>query len=242
MQHADVVLYDNLVSPEVLERASRKAERIAVGKSNGVQTRSQAEINALMMERVHAAQVVVRLKGGDPLIFGRGGEELTYLHAHGIDVEVVPGITAALGCSAYAGIPLTERLLAGGVTFVTGHSTSGEPDLDWYSLVSGRRTLVFYMGAATAAPIARNLVEHGLDPATPVAVIEKGTRPDQRIITGEIANLETIVCGNAIIAPAILIIGPVVRHAFRLGKGMPEVSVPSTTEFVPPIAIIQGNR
>jgi uroporphyrin-III C-methyltransferase/precorrin-2 dehydrogenase/sirohydrochlorin ferrochelatase len=130
MQHADVVLYDNLVSPEVLKRARREAEWIAVGKSNGLHTRSQDEINALMMERVRAGQVVVRLKGGDPLVFGRGGEELTYLRARGIRVEVVPGITAALACSAYAGIPLTEVHMASGVTFVTGHSKNGEPDLD----------------------------------------------------------------------------------------------------------------
>lgn len=212
MQQADVIMYDHLVSPEVLERARREAEWIPVGKPKGCQSRSQGEINALMVERAHAGQTVVRLKGGDPMLFGRGGEELTYLQACGIRVEVVPGITAALACSAYAGIPLTNRHKAGCVTFVAGHSKSGESDLDWPSLVCERHTLVIYMGVASAALIARRLIEHGLKPATPVAVVEKATYPDQRIITGEIATLESIIHDNAIIAPAVIIVGSVVRN------------------------------
>ncbi len=213
MQQADVIMYDHLVSPEVLERARREAEWIAVGKPKGCHARSQDEINGLMTERAQAGQIVVHLKGGDPLLFGRGGEELAYLRACGIRVEVVPGITAALACSAYAGIPLTDRHKASRVTFVAGHSKNGDLDLDWTSIVGERHTLVIYMGVATAAPIARQLIEHGLKPATPVAVIENGTRPGQRIITGEVANLESIVRDNAITTPAVIIIGSVVGDA-----------------------------
>ncbi len=211
-------MYDHLVSPEVLERARREAEWIAVGKPKGCHARSQDEINALMAERAHAGQTVVRLKGGDPLLFGRGGEELTYLQAYGIRVEVVPGITAALACSAYAGIPLTDRHKASRVTFVAGHSKNGELHLAWASLVCERHTLFIYMGIATAALIARRLIEHGLNPATPVAVIENGTHPDQRIITGEVANLESIVRDNAITALAVIIVGSVVGHASGLRR------------------------
>lgn len=143
---------------------------------------------------------------------------LPNLRARGIRVEVVPGITAALACSAYAGIPLTDRHKAGGVTFVAGHSKSGEPDLDWPSLVSERQTLVIYIGVATAALIARRLIEHGLNPATPVAVIENGTLPGQRVITGEVVNLESIVRDSALTAPAIIIIGSVVRNALNVAQ------------------------
>ena len=212
MQRADVILYDRLVSPEVLERARCEAEWIAVGKSKGCHTRSQDEINALMMERAQNGQVVVRLKGGDPLVFGRGGEELAYLRARGIRVEVVPGITAALACSAYAGIPLTDRHKASAVTFVTGHSKDGEPDLDWASLVGARQSLVIYMGVATAALIARRLIEHGLDPATPVAVIENATRADQRVFNGQTGDLGPLMEHNNITGPAIIIVGQVVGH------------------------------
>jgi uroporphyrin-III C-methyltransferase/precorrin-2 dehydrogenase/sirohydrochlorin ferrochelatase len=216
MQQADVIMYDHLVSAEVLERARREAEWIAVGKPKGCHARSQDEINALMMKRAQAGQIVVRLKGGDPLLFGRGGEELTYLRTRGIRVEIVPGITAALACSAYAGIPLTDRHKASRVTFVAGHSKNGDLDLDWTSLVGERHTLVIYMGVATAGPIARQLIEHGLKPATPVAVIENGTRRGQRIITGELVNLESIVRDNAIAAPAVIIIGSVVGDALNV--------------------------
>lgn len=218
MQQTDVIMYDHLVSTEVLERARREAEWIAVGKPKGCHARSQDEINALMAGRAHAGQIVVRLKGGEPLLFGRGGEELTYLCACGVRVEVVPGITAGLACSAYSGIPLTYREKAGGVTFVAGHSKSGEPDLDWPSLVCERRTLVIYMGVATAALIARRLIEHGLNPATRVAVIENGTFPGQRVITGEAANLESMVRNSALTAPAIIIIGSVVRNVLNVAQ------------------------
>lgn len=218
MQHADVVLYDNLVSRAVLERSRPQAEWIAVGKSRGFHFRSQDEINTLMCARAHAGQIVVRLKGGDPLVFGRGGEELNYLRTRGIRVEVVPGITAAFACSAYAGIPLTNRYEASRVTFVAGHSKKGGPDLDWASLVCERQTVVIYMGVSSGEPIARYLIEHGLNPATPVAVIENGTRSDQRIITGEVVNLDSIIHDNEVTAPAVIIIGSVVRDAFNVGQ------------------------
>lgn len=216
MRHADVLLYDNLVSREVLERASQNCELINVGKSKGCSTRSQDEINLLMAKEARSGKIVVRLKGGDPLLFGRGGEELSYLRARGIRVEVIPGITAALGCSAYAGIPLTDRHKASSVTFITGHSKSGEPDIDWASLARARQTIVVYMGVATAELIARCLIENGLDPATPVAVIENGTRPNQRMITGQAANLGTIVRDNGILTPAVIIIGWVAEHACEI--------------------------
>lgn len=215
LQEADVVLYDKLVGPEIVDYARRDALRIYVGKSKANHALSQDAINALMAEHALAGRRVVRLKGGDPFIFGRGGEELDYLQRRGITTEVVPGVTAAAGCAAAAGIPLTLRGTALVVTFITGHAQDGEPELDWASLVSGKQTLAVYMGVSTAGTVARRLVEHGLDAATPVAVIENGTRPQQRIVTARLDALEARVQQASIAGPALIIIGEVARQAFE---------------------------
>ena len=184
LQEADVVVYDRLVGPDIL-----------------------------ICARAKAGQRVVRLKGGDPYIFGRGGEEMVYLRRAGVPVEVVPGITAAAGCGASAGIPLTHRDYVSAVTFVTGHATSGEPDLDWAALATGRHTLVVYMGVSTAGTVARRLIEHGMDPATPAAIVENGTRADEVVVVGTVAELERMVAANRIVGPAVIIVGDVVRLA-----------------------------
>ncbi len=213
LQRADVVVYDKLVGPEIIDYARRDAERIYVGKSKANHAKTQDQINALLLRHARAGKQVVRLKGGDPFVFGRGGEEQAYLKAHGIEVEVVPGITAATGCAAAAGIPLTYRGEAQAVTFLTGDAHDGEPDLDWAQLVKLRQTLAIYMGVSTAGVIARRLIEHGLDPATPVAVIENGTLPNQKVATGSLAGLEALLGVNGIVGPALIVVGDVVRLA-----------------------------
>jgi uroporphyrin-III C-methyltransferase/precorrin-2 dehydrogenase/sirohydrochlorin ferrochelatase len=214
IQRADVVIYDKLVGPGVLDLARRDAERQYVGKSRGDHSKSQDEINALIAEQARAGRRVVRLKGGDPFIFGRGGEELDYLRARGIPVEVVPGITAALGCAAATGIPLTHRDHAQAVTFATGQGRDGEePELDWATLARLDQTLVIYMGVGAAGRIAARLIEHGLDPATPVAVIENGTLPSQRAVYGRLSGLGWLVRQSDISGPALIVIGRVAALA-----------------------------
>jgi uroporphyrin-III C-methyltransferase/precorrin-2 dehydrogenase/sirohydrochlorin ferrochelatase len=214
IQRADVVVYDKLVGPGVLDLARRDAERLYVGKSRGDHSRSQDEINALIAGQAQAGKRVVRLKGGDPFIFGRGGEELGYLRARGIVAEVVPGITAALGCAAAAGIPLTHRDHAQAVTFATGQGKDGgEPELDWATLARLDQTLVIYMGVGAAGRIAARLIEHGLDPATPVAVIENGTLPNQKALYGRLSGLGWLVRQSDIAGPALIVIGRVAALA-----------------------------
>ncbi len=215
LQEADVVLYDKLVGPEIVDYARRDAERIYVGKTKANHSKTQDEINALMAEHALAGRRVVRLKGGDPFIFGRGGEEMDYLQARGVTVEVVPGVTAAAGCAAAAGIPLTLRGTALAVTFLTGHARDGEPDLDWASLASGKQTLAVYMGVSTAGTVAERLIEHGLAAGTPVAVIENGTRPEQRVITARLEELAGRLDAEGIDGPALIIIGEVARQALE---------------------------
>lgn len=209
MQLADVVLYDHLVSDEVLELVRRDADRICVGKRAGAHSVPQEETNRLLVQLAQQGKRVVRLKGGDPFMFGRGGEELQAAKAAGIPFQVVPGITAAAGATAYAGIPLTHRDHAQSVMFITGHCRVDSDGIDWSSLARARQTLAIYMGTVKAAEIAAGLIEHGRDPATPVAVIGRGTRQDQQVLTGTLANLEAL----AAIAPtpALLVIGEVVN-------------------------------
>lgn len=221
LQNADVVVYDRLIGPEILDFVWSGAERIYVGKAKSSHTRTQAEINALLAHHARAGRRVVRLKGGDPFVFGRGGEELDYLLDLGIRVEIVPGITAATGCAAYAGIPLTHRDHATAVTFLSGHAADGEPDLDWASLARGGQTLVVYMGVSTAERTAERLVENGMDPATPVAVIENGTLPTQRSVTGQIGRLAQLIQENGITGPAVIVIGDVVRCATTQAQTWP---------------------
>ena len=214
MQAADVVIHDRLVGAEILDYARRDAERIYVGKRPGKHTLSQDGINRLMAARAEAGQIVVRLKGGDPFIFGRGGEELEFLRNAGIATQVVPGITAASGCAAAIGMPLTHRDMAAGVIFITGHGKNGEdPQHDWAALARSGFTLVVYMGVAAADGIASRLIAGGLDPATPAAVIENGTLSGQIVIRATVAELGSAIADGGITGPALLIIGDVAALA-----------------------------
>ncbi|MFQ5775005.1 MAG: siroheme synthase CysG [Kiloniellaceae bacterium] len=213
MQQADVVVYDKLVGPEILDYCRRDAGRVYVGKSKGRHARTLDEINALLLDLARAGKRVLRLKGGDPFVFGRGGEERAFLRRHGVPVEVVPGITAATGCAAATGIPLTHRDHAAAVTLVTGHGKGGEPDLDWAALARLRQTLVIYMGVATAARTAERLIAHGLARSTPVSVIENGTRAAQKTVIGALGELSQLIRDHAVEGPALIVIGEVVRQA-----------------------------
>ncbi len=210
MRDADVVLYDNLVGPDIFDYVRRDAERIFVGKSRSNHIRTQTEINDLMVQRARAGQRVVRLKGGDPFIFGRGGEEVDHLRRHGIEVEIVPGITAATGCAAASGIPLTHRDHAQTVTFVTGHGAAGEPDLDWAALARPGHTIVVYMGLTQAPVIADRLIRHGLPETTPVAIIENGTLPQQKILGATLGEMGDLVHSHRFTGPVLVIVGDVV--------------------------------
>ncbi|MBO1549898.1 siroheme synthase CysG [Yersinia pseudotuberculosis] len=209
MQQADVVLYDHLVSPEVLDLVRRDAERICVGKRAGAHSVTQEATNQLLVTLAQQGKRVVRLKGGDPFIFGRGGEELQVVAQAGIPFQVVPGVTAAAGATAYAGIPLTHRDHAQSVTFITGHCRPDGDDLDWQALARGRQTLAIYMGTVKAAAISQQLIAHGRSSTTPVAVIGRGTRVDQQVLIGTLAQLESLV--QQAPTPALLVIGEVVN-------------------------------
>ncbi|MDA1325038.1 MAG: siroheme synthase CysG, partial [Proteobacteria bacterium] len=213
LQDADVIVHDRLVGPGVLDYARRDAETIYVGKAPGKHSHSQDEINVLLAHHAGLGKQVVRLKGGDPFIFGRGGEERAYLAERGIEVTIVPGITAAAGCAAAAGIPLTHRGTAQSVTYLTGAAAGDFPDYDWPALARTGGTLVIYMGVGTAKIIATRLIENGLAAATPVAVIENGTLPTQRTVTGTLGGLGALVRREGIQSPALLLIGEVVAQA-----------------------------
>jgi uroporphyrin-III C-methyltransferase/precorrin-2 dehydrogenase/sirohydrochlorin ferrochelatase len=215
LQRADVVVYDRLVSPEVLAAARRDAERISVGKRRGHHTVPQDEINARLVALARAGKSVVRLKGGDPLVFGRGGEEIQALVEAGIAVEVVPGITAALGCAASASIPLTHRDHAQACVFVTGHTRDGETALDWPMLARPRQTVVIYMGIEGLPAIARQLVQHGLTGSTPVALVENGTTDRERRVVGTLATIERQASRAGLQGPTLCIIGEVVGLALE---------------------------
>ena len=207
LQLADVVLYDYLVSDEILDLTRRDAERICVGKRAGAHLVIQEETNRLLVRLAQEGKRVVRLKGGDPFIFGRGGEELQVAAEAGIPFQVIPGITAAAGATAYAGIPLTHRDHAQSVLFITGHCQPGS-ELDWPSLARARQTLAIYMGAMNAQTISRELIAHGREPRTPVAIISRGTRADQQVIKGTLAGLDELA--QQAPSPALLVIGEVV--------------------------------
>jgi uroporphyrin-III C-methyltransferase/precorrin-2 dehydrogenase/sirohydrochlorin ferrochelatase len=211
MQEADVVLYDRLVAPQILDMVRREAERIYVGKRRAYHAVRQEEINQTLVRLAREGKRVVRLKGGDPFVFGRGGEEIASLTAEGIPFQVVPGITAANGCAAYAGIPLTHRDFAQSVIFVTGHLKDGRINLDWGNLVKPQLTVVIYMGLMGLERICEELQRHGMSPDTPAALIEDGTTARQRVLAGTVANLPSIIVGSAVHAPTLLIVGEVVR-------------------------------
>lgn len=214
MQQADVVVYDRLVSDEVMALVRRDAKRIFVGKQAGNHCVPQEGINQLLLEEAKKGQRVVRLKGGDPFIFGRGGEELETLVGTGIGFQVVPGITAASGCAAYAGIPLTHRDHAQSVRFVTAHGKGGAQDLDWPLLAKDKQTLVFYMGLSSCGVIREQLLAHGKGGDTPVALIERGTQPSQRVICGTLDQLPALAIG--VESPALIMVGSVVTLADSL--------------------------
>ena len=214
MQQADVVVYDRLVSDEVMALVRRDARRIFVGKQAGNHCVPQEGINQLLLDEAKKGQRVVRLKGGDPFIFGRGGEELETLVGSGIGFQVVPGITAASGCAAYAGIPLTHRDHAQSVRFVTAHGKGGARDLDWPLLAKDKQTLVFYMGLSSCATIREQLLTHGKGGDTPVALIERGTQPSQRVIRGTLDQLPELAAG--VESPALIMVGSVVTLADQL--------------------------
>ena len=216
LQAADVVLYDRLISPQILEMARRDAERIYVGKKRADHSVPQPQINQLLLELAQQGQCVVRLKGGDPFIFGRGGEEIELLARHDVPFQVVPGITAASGCASYAGIPLTHRDHAQSVRFVTGQLRNGRVDLPWRELATPGQTVVFYMGLGSLPIICQQLQAHGRNPQTPVALVEQGTTSNQRTLTGTLANMAEVVGAATVHAPTLMIVGEVVCLRERL--------------------------
>ena len=216
MQQADVVVYDRLVSNAVLDLTRRDAERIYAGKQPGYHAIPQREINDLLARLALDGKRVLRLKGGDPFIFGRGGEEIETLAALGIPFQVVPGITAASGCAAYAGIPLTHRDYAQSCIFVTGRRKIEEDTLDWDSLVRPNQTVVVYMGLAGLETICDGLLRHGLAPETPAALIEQGTTAAQVVHSGTVGTLPSIIEGEGVRAPTLVIVGDVVRLRDKL--------------------------
>jgi uroporphyrin-III C-methyltransferase/precorrin-2 dehydrogenase/sirohydrochlorin ferrochelatase len=211
LQDADVILHDRLVPAVILDLARRDAERICVGKAAGNIGSSQTAINSLLIEHARQGKRVVRLKGGDPFIFGRGGEELQALAAAQIDFSVVPGITAAAGCTAYAGIPLTHRDYAQTVSFVTGHAQAEEKQPDWRALAKPDVTAVFYMGLARLEHIIAKLLEHGAEASRPAGIIAQGTTPDQRVVTATLATLRDAAAAANLESPALLVVGKVVE-------------------------------
>jgi uroporphyrin-III C-methyltransferase/precorrin-2 dehydrogenase/sirohydrochlorin ferrochelatase len=226
MQQADVVLYDRLVSPAVVERVQAQAQRIYVGKAEDKHALSQSEINQLMVRLAHSGKKVLRLKGGDPFIFGRGGEELQVLREHGIPFQVVPGVTAASGCAGFSGIPLTHRDHAQSCVFVTGHLKQGDLDLNWPALAQPRQTIVFYMGLHALELICARLIEHGLAATTPAALIEQGTTSEQQTYTGDLRTLPDRVAQAR--SPALLIVGDVVGLQQTLAWFQPRQAQPES--------------
>ena len=209
MQTADVILHDRLVSKEVLDMARRDADLISVGKTPGCRANSQEEINDLLVSLVRSGKRVCRLKGGDPFIFGRGGEEAEALRDAGQAFQVVPGITAAAGCAAYSGIPLTHRDLSQSVTFVTAHGKDSVDQIDWEALARDKQTLAFYMAVRRFPGLMNKLIRYGRSADTPIAIIEKGTTPEQRVIRGTLGQLTLLADAHRVAAPAMLIVGEV---------------------------------
>ncbi len=239
LQEADVVYFDRLVGPGILDLIRRDAARVPVGKSKGDHSVPQTEIHHRLIASAREGLRVVRLKGGDPFIFGRGGEELEAVRAAGIAVHIVPGISSALGCAASAGVPLTHRDHAQTLTFVTGHAkTGGVPDLDWAALARPAQTVVVFMGVDTAPAIAERLIAAGRNPRTPIAVVENGTRPEEVRVYGELSELPSLILEEGITGPALLIIGEVAGiplTSVRISQFLPAES--AATPRLPALAI-----
>lgn len=213
---ADVVLYDRLVGEQIIAMIPETAEKLYVGKAKSLHSLPQDQINQLLASKAKEGKVVVRLKGGDPFIFGRGGEELEELVCEGVSFEVVPGVTAAAGCAAYAGIPLTHRDYAQSVRFLTGHLKDGTTDLPWDELVHPSQTLVIYMGLTGLESISQSLIRFGMRPSMPVAIVEKGTSIEQRVFTSTMKDVHQMALDNEVKSPALLIIGEVVALQDKL--------------------------
>lgn len=211
MQQADVVVYDRLVSPEILNMVRRDAQRIYAGKEHRNHSMSQESINELLVRLAKENKRVLRLKGGDPFIFGRGGEEIETLASFGIPFQVVPGITAASGVAAYAGIPLTHRNYAQSCVFVAGHLKNGSVDLDWPTLVRPNQTIVIYMGLLGLSVLCQKLVSHGLSDKTPAAIVQQGTTHNQRVLIGSLGTLPDLAHSSNLTPPTLIIIGEVVN-------------------------------
>jgi len=216
MQQADVVLYDRLVSPAIVDLVRKDADRVYVGKQRDQHALSQDDINALLVKLASEGKRVLRLKGGDPFIFGRGGEEIESLAGQGIPFQVVPGITAASGCAAYAGIPLTHREYAQSCVFITGHLKQGKLELNWDALIQPGQTIAVYMGVGAVKVLCDELIRHGMNASTPAAIIQQGTTHNQRTYTGTLDSLPQIVETEVIEPPSMLIIGEVVRLREKL--------------------------
>src|SRR5690606_30646948 len=216
-----VVLYDRLVAPEIVDLTRRDAERIYVGKARAQHALPQADINQLLVDLALQGKKVLRLKGGDPFIFGRGGEEIERLAELNIPFQVVPGITAASGCAAYAGIPLTHRDYAQSVRFVTGHLKNGSTDLPWSELVHPNQTVVFYMGLVGLDAICTQLIAYGRHADTPIALIQQGTTRHQRVVVGTLASMPALTANAGIKAPTLIIVGEVVNLRVTLNWFQP---------------------
>jgi len=220
----DVLVYDRLVAAETVASATR-AEKIYVGKAAAHHAMPQERINALLVSLGRAGRRVVRLKGGDPFVFGRGGEEAEALAAAGVPFEIVPGVTAACGVAAYSGIPLTHRGHANALTFVTGHLKDNALDLDWNALARPSHTLVVYMGLAALPVLCRELVAHGLPADTPAAIVEQGTTPRQRVVVAALAQLPGAAVAARLAAPTLIIVGSVARFAQTLRWFAPDAAL-----------------
>jgi len=216
IREAEVVLYDNLVSEEIMALVPPAAERIYVGKKRADHAMRQEAINELLVSLAHMGRRVLRLKAGDPFVFGRGGEEIETLSASGVRFEVVPGITAALGAAAYAGIPLTHRDHAQSCVFVTGNTQDGELNVDWAAIVRPRQTVVIYMGFQNLDELCRELVAHGLPPRTPAAMVQQATTSAQRVVSADLATLAQRARDAGLKPPTLIIVGEVVRLRERL--------------------------
>ncbi|MBF0471784.1 MAG: uroporphyrinogen-III C-methyltransferase [Gammaproteobacteria bacterium] len=211
MQQADVIVHDRLISKAVLDLSRRDAQRIYVGKERDNHSVPQNEINELLVKLAQEGKRVCRLKGGDPFVFGRGGEEIETLASNGVNFQVVPGVTAALGSSAYAGIPLTHRDYSQSVVFVTGHLKDGSMNLNWAGLAQPQQTIVFYMGLRGLAVICEQLIAHGLSPQLPIALVQQATTPKQRVFTGTLATMPEKIAGEEVKPPTLIIVGEVVK-------------------------------
>ena len=213
---ADVLVYDNLVSQSILDQVNPQAERLYAGKERGNHAVPQDDLNLMLVKLARQNKRVVRLKGGDPYTFGRGGEEVETLKENGIPFEVVPGITAAAGVAAFAGIPLTHRNYAQACVFVTGHLKDGSMNLDWPGLARRRQTVIIYMGLHGLSHLCAQLVAHGLPPDWPAAIVQQGTTPEQRTVTGTLATLPELAEAAQLKAPTLIVVGEVVRLKDRL--------------------------